>query len=257
LAAAGVGDDYIVTACFGRSECAAVCARNVHTVLAPLKAIIAGRLAGNIPGRDVKGSGTARAGGNSTSNSTGDARRHAVEAIDIGRARVRYVPDCGVFRAGDDGVAAQSNADAELVKQGAVVGVDDRLLVPHIYIASEYIGAAITSRAGKYARPEVRRPDDYRVALDGDALSELILKDAIAGDELLLPSPVSVLVANEDVGRARVRSFCIVVQWCADDNRVTADGGALTELVTRRTLARIRTQRLAVLKRWGTNKNIR
>ena len=171
-------------------------------------------------------------------------RGHARKAIDVGRARVGCIAHRGVFCAGDNGVLIDADADAELVKFGAVIGDDNRLLVPHIYVGCEYIGPAITSGASKYARPEVRRADHNRVALDADALPELVPSDAVAGRELLLLTPITITVAHEDVGRTRVGSLRVVVQGCADDNLVAVDRDALSELVARGTISRIGAQNL-------------
>ena len=154
--------------------------------------------------------------------------------MDIRRARIGKVTDSGVFRARDDSVDAESHVDAELVARRAVKkGRYDRLLSPGVVeFAEEDIGASVASGAGKRLRAVVRRADHNCVAFNRDTFPELVLIYAIAGDKLLLLGPISVTVADEDVGCACICSFRIVVKRGADHRRVAADGDAISEHVS-------------------------
>src|SRR5947207_4238128 len=142
-------------------------------------------------------------------------------------------------RADDRAVAAEADADTEIVAALAVAGEDLRLLGPDRSLSRKDIGRApvvVAKNERRRAAVPGISTDDDRVVLDGyRGRAEVVVGVPIAGGELLLKVPVQgVLHALEDVGRTGIGAFRVVTQG-ADDrgigSRMAAESGALSEIV--------------------------
>src|SRR5262245_4539149 len=119
--------------------------------------------------------------------------------------------------AGDYRIALDRDANAELVMRRPIKkSRENRLLGPNIYPSREDIGPAIAPRTGKCLRPEVWGSNHHSVVVDRHTLPEMIIVDAVTGNELLLLSPVAVTTAHEHVRRACMRPLGIAVQGRSD-----------------------------------------